>query len=306
MKEILERAYEEGLKYTDQGHVATYIPQLAKEDGSKVAIAAYDPDGSYFEKGEVDKRFSIQSVSKVITYILCLEEIPAGKIQKAIGVKPTALPFNSVLDLELGDGKPRNPLVNAGAIAATALLYEKFGEDTFDVVLNKIRDLADDPDIVLDQSIYESEKSSAFTNFALFNLMVSRGNLSADIPIQKVADAYFKACSVLVNVKDLARIGYVIANDGFDKISNEQKFSKEIARRVRTVMAMAGMYDYCGEFAQLIGLPAKSGVGGGIMTASKTGLSIATYCPGLDTYGNSLVGIKMLEYMAKEMDLSIY
>lgn len=306
MKEVLERAYEEGLKYTDQGEVATYIPELAKEDGSKVAIAAYDMNGSYYEKGAVDKRFSIQSVSKVITYILCLEEIPSGKIQKAIGVKPTALPFNSVLDLELGGGKPRNPLVNAGAIAATALLYEKFGEETFDKVLEKIRYLADDQDIVLDEAIYRSERSSAFTNFALFNLMVSRGNLSADIPIQKVADAYFKACSVLVNVKDLARIGYVISNDGYDKITNEQKFSKEIARRVRTVMAMGGMYDYCGEFAQIVGLPAKSGVGGGIMTASKEGFSLATYCPGLDSYGNSLVGIKMLEYMAKELNLYIY
>ncbi|MDO5028867.1 MAG: glutaminase A [Bacillota bacterium] len=306
MKEVLERAYEEGLKYTDQGQVATYIPELAKEDPTKVAIAAYDQDGSYYEKGEVDQRFSIQSVSKVITYILCLEEIPAGKIQKAIGVKPTALPFNSVLDLELGGGKPRNPLVNAGAIAATALLYEKFGDQTFDKVLDKIRDLAEDPDIVLDENIYNSERSSAFTNFALFNLMVSRGNLSEDIPIQKVADAYFKACSVLVNVKDLARIGYVLANDGFDKISGQEKFSKEIARRVRTVMAMGGMYDYCGEFAQLIGLPAKSGVGGGIMTASKEGLAIATYCPGLDDHGNSFVGIKMLEAMAQELEFSIY
>lgn len=306
MESLIKRVYEEGLKYRDLGEVASYIPELAKENKNNVALAYINKKGDLFSIGKTDKTFSMQSISKVIIYILALENLGIERIRKSIGVKPTALPFNSVVDLELAGGKPRNPLVNAGAMAATTLLFEKFGDKTFDVILEKVRLMADNNSIVVSEEIFQSERSSAFTNFALFNLMVARGILPNNLPNEKIADIYFRACSILVNVENLARIGFVISNDGYDSISKSQKFESQYGQRIRTVMAMAGMYDYCGEFAQGVGLPAKSGVGGGIMTASKDGFSIATYCPGLDSYGNSLVGIKMLSMMNRELGLSIY
>lgn len=306
MRDLLQRAYDEAIKLADQGEVADYIPELAKEDKTVAGVSIINKDGEIFEAGDVEKRFSIQSVAKVITYLLVLENIDEEKINKTIGVKPTALPFNSIIDVELGGGKPRNPLVNAGAMAATGLLYEKFKEDTFDVIFNKIKELAGNENIVVSEDIYKSERDSAYNNRAIMNMMVARGILSDELPVDEVANIYFRYCSALVSARDLARISSVLSNDGLDVVTNERKFDESLGRKVRTVMAMGGMYDYSGEFALRVGVPAKSGVGGGIITASKEGLGIATYCPGLDEFGNSLVGVRMLEIISEELNLSIY
>ncbi len=306
MKDLIKGAYEEGIKFADEGVVADYIPELAKEDKSKAGVVLINKDGDIFEAGEVEKTFSIQSIVKVVAYLVALEEIDPERISEAIGVKPTALPFNSVLDVELGGGKPRNPYVNAGAMAVTGLLYEKFGDDTLDLVLNKVRDLADRDSIEVSESIYESERDTAFNNRAIFYMMVARGVFNEDMPVDKVANMYFRNCSILVNAKDLARISSVIANDGLDVVSGKRKFDEKYGRTLRTVMAMCGMYDNSGEFALKVGLPAKSGVGGGIISASPEGIGIGTYCPGLDEAGNSLVGQKMLEIITDELDLYIY
>lgn len=306
MKNILQKAYEEAIKLADQGEVADYIPELAKEDKNIAGVSIISKDGEIFEAGDVEKTFSIQSIAKVITYLLVLENIDREKIEKTLDVKPTALPFNSVLDVELAGGKPRNPLVNAGAMAATALLYEKFGEKTFDIVFNKIKELAGNENLEVSEEIYTSERDSAYNNRAIINMMVARGILSEDLPVDDIANIYFRYCSTLVSARDLARISSVLSNDGLDVVTNEKKFDESLGSEIRTVMAMGGMYDYSGEFALRVGVPAKSGVGGGIITASKDGLGMGTYCPGLDQFGNSLVGVRMLEIISKELNLSIY
>ncbi len=306
MKNLLKKAYDEGIKLIPESKVADYIPELAKADKNKAGVVLIDKDGNIFEQGHVEVLFSIQSVSKVITYLLVLENIDREKIEKTIGVKPTALPFNSIMDLELGGGKPRNPLVNAGAMASTALLYEKFKEKTFDVILNKIRDLADNEEISVSEDIYVSERDSAFNNRAIFNMMVARGILSDELPVDEVANIYFRTCSILVSAKDLARISAVISNSGLDPISGKRLFNEKLGREVRAVMAMGGMYDYSGEFALRVGMPGKSGVGGGIIVASKEGYGIGTYSPGLDEFGNSMVGVSILETISKDLGLSIY
>ena len=306
MQDLLKRAYEEGIKYTDEANVADYIPELAKEDKTKAGVVVIDKDGNVFSEGEVEKTFSIQSIVKVVAYLVALENIDKVRIDEAIGVKPTALPFNSVLDVELGGGKPRNPYVNAGAMAVTGLLYEKFGDDALDMVVDKVRDLADRDSINISQEIYESERDTAFNNRAIFHMMVARGIFKEDLPVDKVANMYFRNCSILVSAKDLGRISSVIANDGLDVVSGTRKFDEKHGKTLRTIMALCGMYDNSGEFALSVGLPAKSGVGGGIIATSPEGIGIATYCPGLDEAGNSLVGQKILEVITKELDLSIY
>lgn len=306
MEKLIKRAYEEGKKLTSEGKLADYIPELAKEDKTKAAVVLIDKEGNIYEQGDVEKTFSIQSISKVITYLMVLENIDEETVNRAFGVKPTAMQFNSIVDLELGRGKPRNPLVNAGALAGTGLLYEKYGEKTFEIILDKIKYLSGNENIGYSKEIYISERDSAFKNRAIINILVARGYLSSDLPVNEVANTYFKVCSILTNTRDLARISSVLSNDGLDVITKEQKFNKKLGRTIRTTMAMGGMYDYSGEFAQEIGLPAKSGVGGGIIIASQAGYGIATYCPGLDEFGNSIVGERILEIIAEELNLSIY
>lgn len=305
MKEVIKRAYENGVTHSKKGKVADYIPELSKEDPNSAGVVFIKEDGEVISFGEVEKTFSIQSVSKVVTYLLVLENIPSEKIDRAFGVKPTALPFNSLLDLELGNGLPRNPLVNAGAMSATALLYEKFGEKTFDVILEKIRLLCENPSITYSEAIYKSERDSAFNNRGMMNIMAARGSVSDKLPLDEVANTYFKTCSILVNAMDLGKLSYVISKDGIDT-KGERIFDEQFGKMLRTVMAMGGMYDYSGEFAMKVGLPGKSGVGGGIIVASNKGFGLATYCPGLDEFGNSLVGVKILESISKDLNLSIY
>ncbi len=306
MDNLLKRAYEQSIKFVDQGKAADYIPELAKEDVTKAALAFIDKEGKAYEYGEVEKTFSIQSILKVVFYLMVLENIDKDKIDKTIGVKPTALAFNSIMDIELANGKPRNPFVNAGAIASIALLYEKFGEKTEAMIFDRTRDLMGDNTLTHSEEIYKSEMATAYNNIAIMNLMVAKGILSEETNREKVLDTYIKACAILVNVKNLARLSSLIANDGYDLVAGERKFDGKYGKILRTLMATSGMYNYAGEFALNVGVPAKSGVGGGIIAASKAGYGIATYCPGLDEFGNSLVGTKMLEILSEELELSIY
>lgn len=306
MDQILQSAYQEGLKYTDQAKPADYIPELAKEDPSKVGLALVDKDGNLYSYGRSEDRFTIQSILKVVFYLMALEELGEDKYSHYIDVKPTALGFNSIMDLELADGRPRNPLVNAGAIATVGLLYGVYGDQTEDKIFDKLRYLSSDDTITYSKEVYESELATAYNNIAIVNIMEARDRLPQDIDKDEVLKIYIKACAALVNVVNLARLAGVIANDGTDPVSKEEKFDKKYARNLRTLMATCGMYNYSGEFALNVGLPAKSGVGGGIIASSKAGYGIATYCPGLDEFGNSLAGSKMLEYISDELDLYIY
>lgn len=307
MKQILQEAYDYGAQFYDRGEVANYIHELAKEDNKRSAISLMDKDGNIYNVGDTKYRFSIQSVVKVVIYLCVLENYEFEEIKKYIGLKPSSKPFNSILELELSNkGIPVNPFINAGAIVASYLVFKKYGSEAFDVILNRLKDLTGNQELDYSESIFESEKSTAYANRALTYQMLSTDILPDFMDVEAVLDVYFKCCSILINTEELARLSSVLSNRGVDILSGEEKMNSQDARVVRTLMATCGTYDYSGEFAIRIGIPAKSGVGGGILTASKKGIGLSVYCPGLDSHGNSYVGTRMLEYVSNALDLKIY
>ena len=200
---------------------------------------------------------------------------------------------------------PVNPFINAGAIVGTSLLYEKYGNNTFEMILNRTRDIIGNDKIDYSRSVFNSESSSAFANRALTYMLLNGKIIPSNVNVDDLLNVYFKSCSILADVRDLAQLGFILSRDGKDG-ENKQRLSGEHARILRTLMVTCGTYDYSGEFAIKIGLPAKSGVGGGIVTASKAGYGIGVYCPGLDSHGNSYVGTRILEFLSRELNLNIY
>lgn len=306
LQAILQRAYEYGMAYIDKGVVANYIPELAKEDKTRAAAAIIDKDGSLYTVGAAQYKFSIQSIVKIIIYLCVLENYDFDYIQKFIGVKPSAKPFNSIIALELSDKNiPVNPFINAGAIVGTSLLFDKYGNNTFEMLLERTREIIGNDKTDYSRSIFNSENSCAFANRALTYMLLNGNIISPDVNVEDLLAVYFKSCSILTDVTDLARLGFVLSQDGKDD-TGKQLLNAEHARILRTIMSTCGTYDYSGEFAVRIGVPAKSGVGGGIVTASRAGYGIGVYCPGLDAHGNSYVGTRILEMTAKELNLNIY
>ena len=306
IRDVLQRAYEYGIQYVDKGVVANYIPELAKEDKTKAGAALIDKNGSLYDVGTSQHKFSIQSIVKIIIYLCVLEHYDFDYIQKFIGVKPSAKPFNSIIALELSEKNiPVNPFINAGAIVGTSLLYEKYGNNTFEMILNRTRDIIGNDKIDYSRSVFNSESSSAFANRALTYMLLNGKIIPSNVNVDDLLNVYFKSCSILADVRDLAQLGFILSRDGKDG-ENKQRLSGEHARILRTLMVTCGTYDYSGEFAIKIGLPAKSGVGGGIVTASKAGYGIGVYCAGLDSHGNSYVGTRILEFLSRELNLNIY
>ena len=306
LQAILQRAYEYGMAYIDKGVVANYIPELAKEDKTRAAAAIIDKDGSLYTVGAAQYKFSIQSIVKIIIYLCVLENYDFDYIQKFIGVKPSAKPFNSIIALELSNKNiPVNPFINAGAIVGTSLLFDKYGNNTFEMLLERTREIIGNDKTDYSRSIFNSENSCAFANRALTYMLLNGNIISPDVNVEDLLAVYFKSCSILTDVTDLARLGFVLSQDGKDG-TGKQLLNAEHARILRTIMSTCGTYDYSGEFAVRIGVPAKSGVGGGIVTASRAGYGIGVYCPGLDAHGNSYVGTRILEMTAKELNLNIY
>lgn len=303
-EEILEEALNLGRKYLHEGAVADYIPELAKVEANKVAISTIE-DGKLTSVGDSKIKFSIQSIVKVILYALAMKNYKVAELKKYVGVRPSAKPFNSVIELELSEKRiPVNPFINAGAIIIVAILHNVYREKTFDVILKKASEFLGE-EVDYSREIAESEKESSFTNRTLIYLMLAKGILPSDTKVEEVLDTYFKACSILVNTENLAHMSYVISNDGIDLDGKEIITAKE-AKVLRSLMATCGTYDYSGDFAIRVGLPAKSGVGGGIVTASKNKNGLAVYAPRLDKHGNSYSGVRMLELLSQKLDLSIY
>ncbi|WBW49805.1 glutaminase A [Peptoniphilus equinus] len=303
-QELLDRAVELGRKYTRYGEVADYIPELKKQNFQNVALAVIQ-NGEALYAGEVDTPFSIQSIVKVILYALALENYTVDELKRNVGLKPSAKPFNSVIELELSKKNvPVNPFINAGAIVTVALLHEIYQEKTMGVILNYVSKFLG-RDVTYSQDIFMSERVSSFANRTLTYLMLTKGILPKDLEVEEVLDVYFKSCSIMVTCKDLAHMSYVLSNKGVNP-DGTRVIDEDIARVLRTLMATCGTYDYAGDFAVRVGIPAKSGVGGGIVTASLDGYGLAVYSPGLDSHGNSYSGVRMLEFLSRELGLNIY
>lgn len=304
MEQILNKLVDECRGYTLKGRLASYIPELTKANSEALGICVIDPDGNIYQGGDYNTHFTIQSVSKVVTLIYALESY-GEHVFTRIGVEQTADAFNSIIKLETrNNGKPLNPLINAGAIATTSFIAEAEGKDAFKKLSNYLRKLAHNPDIKVNEAVFHSEKRTGDINRALAYYQKGAGTFSAEV--DDVLDVYFQMCSLEVQVKDLAQIARVIANNGVLSETGERVFSKETARMVKAIMTTCGLYDSSGRFALDVGIPSKSGVGGGILSVVPGKFGIGTVGPALDDKGNSAAGVEILKRLSRELHLSIF
>jgi glutaminase len=302
---ILNEVYNEIKPYLNDGKVANYIPALANVDPNRFAMSITMFDGTQYHTGCYDEKFSIQSISKVYTFTKALR-IYGKELYKKVGREPSGNPFNSLVQLEYEQGIPRNPFINAGAIVVTDTLlnhYESI-DLTFDNILSFIKETSDQNDINFDKDVFISEYQHGYRNIALANLMKSFNNI--DNPVEDVVKTYFKHCSIEMSTKELSRSMLYLANHGTDPINGKKFITPQQAKRINALMLTCGHYDASGDFAFHIGLPGKSGVGGGIVAIVPKVMSIAVFSPRLNSWGNSLCGTKALKVFANKTGLSIF
>lgn len=305
MKKLLENIIDNNRQYTKLGKVASYIPELSKANSDALGIYVTTLNGEEYFGGDFETEFTIQSVSKVVTLMLAILDNGKDYVFSKVGVEPTADAFNSIINLETkSPQKPLNPMINAGAIATVSLIDGQNAEDTFNRILNFARRITGNPELNINDNVYKSEKLTGDRNRSLAYFMKSTGVIEKDV--EDVLDVYFKQCAISGTCKDLARIGAVLANNGIIPWTGERIIPGYVARIVKTIMVTCGLYDASGDFAVNIGIPSKSGVGGGILGAVPGRMGIGVIGPALDAKGNSAAGIKVLEELSRELDLSIF
>jgi glutaminase len=301
---IVRDIAEEMSARPDRGQVATYIPELANVDPARFGLAVIDLDGTTHLGGNADLPFSIQSISKVFTLTLALGRV-GDRLWRKVGREPSGNPFNSIVQLEREMGVPRNPFINAGAIAVTdVILSGRQPRETLGEILRFLQFLAEDDTIHIDQNVAASEKRTGFRNAALANYMKSFGVV--DNPVDFTLGVYFHHCAIAMSCRQLARAGLFLANNGRNPVNGHSVISSERARRINALMLTCGHYDGSGEFAYRVGLPGKSGVGGGILAVAPGRASVAVWSPGLDETGNSHLGRIALEELARQTGWSIF
>ncbi|MCK5359312.1 MAG: glutaminase A, partial [Gammaproteobacteria bacterium] len=297
----LERLHKK-LKSNKEGALADYIPELALVDPDLFAIAIVTVDGQLYQVGDTTELFTIQSASKPICYGLALEDRGVEEVQKYVGVEPSGEAFNS-LSLDPDTGRPKNPMINAGAIASTSLIKAKDSDerlqrliDTFSRFMGRIP--------VVDESVYLSESKTGHRNRALNSLMRSFGIVPDDN--DEALDVYFKQCSLSVNCLDMANIAACLANNGVNPITSVQALKSKYVSKVLSVMSSCGMYDFSGGWIYEVGMPAKSGVGGGIMAVLPGQFGLAVFSPLLDERGNSVKGIQVCRQLSEDFNLHLF
>lgn len=305
MKELLDKVLKECYPYIEKGELASYIPELAKANKNEFGICIVSDLEKLCFTGDYEKKFTMQSVIKPIILLAALIDNGTQKVRQLVGVEATGKPFDAFnySDQAL-NGENINPMVNTGAIALCTLIKGATYKEKFDRLLKLARKISNNPTLDIDEQVYLSEKSTGNKNRALGYMLKAYGLIDDDI--EEVLDCYFRACSIKANVMDIAKIAYVFANGGIDKTTSERLFDKECARYVNAVLMTCGMYDGSGEFAINVGVPAKSGVGGGIMAVVPGRMGIGIYSPALDKKGNSVAGIKALELLSQQLELSIF
>lgn len=283
----------------DSGQVASYIPELAVVDPDAFAIVIATVDGQVYEVGDSRRPFTIQSVSKPLVYGAALEDQGRERVLRAVGVEPSGDAFNSI-SLEPGTGRPRNPMINAGAIATSALIEGSTATDRLQRVLDVLSAYAGRP-LEIDDKVFESERSTGHRNRAIGHMLRNYGTI-ADDP-EPSLELYFRQCSVLVDCRDLALMAATLANGGVNPVSGHTALSPEFVGPVLSVMTTCGMYDFAGEWVYRVGLPAKSGVGGGILAVLPGQLGIGVFSPRLDERGNSVRGVQVCEALSRDLGL---
>jgi len=282
------------------GEVADYIPELAQVDKHQFAIAVTTAEGDEFSAGDAGVRFSIQSVSKVFTLAIALGRV-GDQLWSRVGREPSGDAFNSIVLLERENGRPRNPFINAGAIVTTdQVLSGRTPRQALAEILQFVRAAADDPDIHFNKAVARSETDHGHGNFALAHMLAAHGNLH-NAP-EMTLGTYFHQCAIEMNVLQLARAGRFLTNTP----GVPGMISPARARRINALMMTCGHYDGSGEFAFQVGLPGKSGVGGGILAIVPGKASVAVWSPGLNAQGNSMLGTRAMALLAQEMGWSVF
>ena len=284
------------------GQVASYIPELQKVNADDFGICIATAEGAIFETGDCDRQFTIQSISKPFTFGMAIEAYGAETVAKYVGVEPSGDTFNSIA-LQSGSNRPHNPMINAGAITVSALLHAKYGDSAFDRILERFSD-ACGRQLQIDEAVFQSERRTGHRNRAIAHLLLNFG-LVHDAAEQAL-DVYFKQCSILVTCRDLAMMGAMLANMGRNPLTGAQVFEIPSVKSILSIMFTCGMYDYSGEWAYRVGVPAKSGVGGGVIAVVNRQLGIATYSPRLDQHGNSARGIEVCVELASRFGLHAF
>ncbi|MFC7061338.1 glutaminase A [Halobacillus seohaensis] len=302
---VLESCLENLRQYALDGKVADYIPALSKQNPEDLAVSIYYLDGDCIHAGKVEKCFTLQSISKVIALALALidngEEFVFGKV----GMEPSGDPFHSIYRLEQNEpSRPLNPMINAGALAVSNMIKGSTPDERVGRLLSFIHEMTGDQSIEVNQEVALSEFKSAFLNRSLLYYLKQDGVIIGSV--EETLDVYTKQCSIDVNVQQLSKIGALFANEGKNLQSGRQIIPKHFARICKTFMVTCGMYDASGSFAIKVGIPAKSGVSGGVVASLNSFGGIAVYGPSLDEKGNSVVGLKLLEVLSNRYDLSIF
>lgn len=301
LRQVLERLHR-ALAADRRGALASYIPELAGVDPEPFGIALVTVDGAVYEVGDSARHFTIQSVSKPFTYGYALRQCGVEAVLARIGVEPTGDAFNSI-SLEPGSGRPRNPMVNAGAIATCGLVHGVHGPGAFERVLEHI-DAYCEGGLHLAESIYRSEKATGHRNRAIAHLLRNFNILDGDP--EDALDLYFRLCSVAVTCRDLAVMGATLAHNGVNPLTSRSALDPANVRRVLSVMSSCGMYDASGAWLYDVGMPAKSGVGGGVLAVLPGQFGLAVFSPRLDEHGNSVRGIGLVKAFSEEFQLHLF
>jgi glutaminase len=288
----------------DRGAVADYIPQLARVDPAQFAMALVTASGEVIAVGDADTPFSIQSISKVFTLAVALGN-QGERLWTRVGREPSGDPFNSIVQLEYERGMPRNPFINAGAIAVTdSILGQYAPKEALGQILQFIRFVAEDEEIAIDPAVARSEQETGFRNVALANFMRGFGTVRG--APERTLGVYFHHCAIAMTARQLALAGRFLAFDGRLSPSGARVIKPQMARQINALMLTCGLYDGSGEFAFRVGLPGKSGVGGGILAVAPGQASIGCWSPGLNALGNSQLASRALEMLAERTGWSVF
>lgn len=300
-QQIIEEVRSEVLPLLGKGQVANYIPELAKIDPNKIGISICDINGDIYSTGDSKTPFSIQSISKLFTLCLALK-LEDGKLWKRVGMEPSGTAFNSLVLLEEESGVPRNPFINAGAIVITDIILEK-SKHPSDSILNFMHEITKNKSIKFNDTVAVSERKHGHRNAALTYLMKDYGNIHKDV--EEVLNLYCSHCSLELDCEDLARASYFLINKGKD-VDGKVVLEPRDVKRVNSLMMTSGLYNNAGKFAFEVGLPAKSGVGGGIVGVLPGEFTISVWSPELNETGNSLIGMKAMELFTTKSGLSVF
>ena len=298
---IVKEGMIKARKVIPEGNVATYIPELGKVNPDQLGICIYPLTGKKVCLGDYDKRFTMQSISKIIMLTAALEICGISKVFDKVGAEPSGEAFNSLVELDRENSRPYNPLINSGALAICDMLVKEL---SFHDVLRFTRKVCNDSGIELNEDVYNSEIKTCSRNRSIAYLLESKGIITSDVDV--ILKFYTKCCSMNVTAESLATLARILCNDGVGEESSKRYMTSKTARIVKTLMLTCGMYDGSGTFALKVGIPSKSGVGGGLMSVSDKRAGIGVFGPALDDKGNSIAGIELLKNISNKLTLNLF